>query len=172
MFLILILSLTSLPSSLSSTSNYLNIKPANFEQYEKYTINSNKNKIPTLEHLFQKVTYWDISNSSNPCKHEGRKRMSLCQKVFTFDRAGYERSLTDTKQLILSRLNLKQEPDIQMNKHTLDFIDELENNLMHVNGKRSQPQQQQQQHSTIKTKYDKKISQNKILNSMHEALSK
>jgi hypothetical protein len=163
--LFLILSLTS--TSLSSASNYLNIKP-NFD-YEKYSINSNKHKIPTLENLFQKVTYWDISNSSNPCKHEGRKRLSLCQKVFTFDRDGYERSLKDTKQLILSRLNLKQEPDIQMNKNTLNFIDELEYNLHHDNGKK---RQQQQQHSTVKTKYDKKVSQNKILNSMHEALSK
>ena len=45
----------------------------------------------------------------------------------------------------------------------------LEYNIHHDNGKK---RQQQQQHSTVKTKYDKKISQNKILNSMHEALSK
>jgi hypothetical protein len=58
---------------------------------------------------------------------------------------------------------LKQEPDIKMNKNTLNFIDQLENNLVEDNQKRA--------HSTIKTKYDMKSPQNKILATMHEALS-
>ena len=59
---------------------------------------------------------------------------------------------------------MKQEPDIKMNKNTLNFIDQLENNLVEDNQKRG--------HSTIKTKYDMKSPQNKILTTMHEALSK
>ena len=59
--LFLILSLTS--SSLSSTSNYLNIKP-DFD-YEKYSINSNKHKIPTLENLFQKTLLYFLNKTEH-----------------------------------------------------------------------------------------------------------
>ena len=145
-----------------ASSHYLNLKPS-FD-YEKYSIGLNKHKIPTLENLFQIVTYWDVNNSSSPCKHDGKKRSSLCQKVVSFDQAGYDKSLKDTKQLILNRLNLKEEPEIKMNKNTLNFIDQLENIIIDDTFKR--------QHSTLKTKYDMKTSENKVLTTMHEALSK
>lgn len=145
-----------------STQQYLNLKP-NFD-YEKYSLGANKHRIPTLENLFQTVTYWDMNNSSSPCKHDGKKRSTLCQKVVSFDHVGYEKSIKDTKELILNRLNLKQEPEIKMNRNTLNFIDQLENSM-------TEESNNHKRHTTIKTKYDMKTSQNKILTTMHEAIS-
>ena len=122
-----------------------------------------KTKIPTLENLFQKVTYWDINNNSSPCIYADYKRNYLCQKVVTFDRLGYEQSLQDTRKLLLSRLNLDQEPDIRMDKDTLNFINQLEENF--------RKNSDHSENSIVKTKFDMKSSQSKISNSMHEALS-
>lgn len=148
--------------SSAASSQYLNIKP-NFD-YDKYSMGSNKHRIPTLENLFQTVTYWDMNNASSPCKHDGKKRSTLCQKVVTFDHVGYEKSIKDTKELILSRLNLKQEPEIKMNRNTLNFIDQLETSIS--------DEENYKRRTTIKTKYDMKTSQNKVLTTMHEAISK
>lgn len=63
-----------------------------------------ENQVPTLENLFQKPTYWDINNVSSPCKYYGYKRNFLCQKIISFDKEGYEKSLQDTRKLFLSRL--------------------------------------------------------------------
>ena len=131
-------------------------------EYEKYAADINKNKIPTLENLFQIVSYWDKTNSSSPCPHFGSKKTLLCDKVVTFDRQGYEKSLANTKKLLLNRLNLSHEPEIKMNKDTLEFIDQLENNIaMEGNSK----------YSNYKSKYDLKQPQNKMFTSMHEASS-
>lgn len=139
-------------------------KHSNYE-FEKYSAGLNKNfKIPTLENLFQKVTFWDMNNMSSPCQHYGKKRATLCHKVVSFDRDGYEKSLQDTRKLILSRLNLKQEPQIKINKNTLNFIDQLENRILNEQDKVNR-------YSTMKTKYDMKEPQTKTFNSMHEAVS-
>lgn len=74
-----------------TASSYLNLKPS-FD-YAKYSYGLNKHKIPTLENLFQTVTYWDVNNASSPCPHEGRKRSTMCQRVVTFDQSGYDESL-------------------------------------------------------------------------------
>ncbi len=65
-----------------------------------------ENQVPTLENLFQKPTYWDINNISSPCKYSDFKRNYLCQKIVTFDKEGYEKSLQDTKKLFLDRLGI------------------------------------------------------------------
>jgi hypothetical protein len=138
---------------------------SNFE-YEKYSNGGEGShlhtnfKIPTLENLFRVVTYWDINNSSSPCTYSGNKRNQLCHKVITFDQEGYEKSLQDTRNLILSRLNLNEEPHIKINRNTMNFLDQLENGIIREDTKKK--------HSTIKTKYDMKSPQNKVFNSMHE----
>ena len=131
-------------------------------EYGKYAAGLNKNKIPTLENLFQIVSFWENTNSSSPCPYFGSKKTLLCHKVVTFDHEGYEKSLADTKKLLLNRLNLSHEPEIKMNKDTLEFIDQLENNIaMEGNSK----------YSNYKSKYDLKQPQNKMFTSMHEASS-
>jgi hypothetical protein len=130
-------------------------------EYDKYTAGLNKNfKIPTLENLFEMVTYMDNNNVSSPCTHVGKKRDTLCHKIVTFDKSGYEKSLQDTKNLILSRLNLDHEPQIKINKNTLNFLEQLESKVL------NEPDSSQ---STLKTRYDMKSPENKILSSMHEA---
>lgn len=123
------------------------------------------NQVPTLENLFQKPTYWDINNVSSPCKHSDYKRNFLCQKIVTFDRDGYEKSLQDTRKLFLGRLELSEEPAVRMNTNQLKFLGQVEQDIEleeEANGEKV--------NSIIKTKYDMKSSSNLMSNSMHEAL--
>jgi hypothetical protein len=143
----------SLPSSINQN-----------KEYEKYYADLNKNihKIPTLESLFQVTKYWDNNNRSSPCTHIGKKRSTLCHKVVEFDKEGYEKSLQDTRKLILSRLNLEHEPHVKLNENTFSFINQIENEILN--------EEEEGKESTIKTSLDKKVSENKEFNSMHEAL--
>jgi hypothetical protein len=143
--------------SLSSKINHNN------KEYEKYyaDLNKNINKIPSLESLFQVTKYWDNNNRSSPCTHIGKKRSTLCHKVVEFDKEGYEKSLQDTRKLILSRLNLEHEPHVKMNENTFSFINQIENEILN---------EEEDKESTIKTSLDKKVIENKEFNSMHEAL--
>ena len=159
LFIIISICLFGLPP-MSAASN-----PSIKTVYEKYTAELNNNyDIPTLESLFQKVTFRDNGNSSSGCPHEpGIKRDTLCHKIITFDRDGYEKSIKDTKKLILNRLNLDHEPKIEINKNTLSFIEQLENSIM------EEDEDDERQFSTMKTKYDMKRYETKEFNSMHEA---
>ena len=135
-------------------------------EYEKYSsdMNTNYYDIPTLENLFQKVSFRDNSNMSSSCPHGyGIKRDTLCQKIVTFDRDGYEKSLQDTRKLILNRLKLEHEPKIEINKNTLSFIEQIEKNLL------EDAPDSDTMYSTMKTKYDMKRSESNEFNSMHEA---
>ncbi|CAF0722869.1 unnamed protein product [Brachionus calyciflorus] len=125
-----------------------------FEHYKNYP----DSDIPSLKSLFNHTSYRDKTNKSSPCLHNDKKRDVFCEPVSYFDADGYERSLQETRNLILSRLNLDQEPVITLNKNTHSFLDQLENKIL--NDDKS---------SMVKTKYDVKTPQNKIFNSMHEA---
>lgn len=144
-------------------------------EHEKYYSNHHKtgggNRVPTLESLFQVVTYRDNLNSSSPCTHVGKRRNTECHRVVTFDRAGYEKSLQDTKRLILGRLNLANEPEVRLSKSKMNFIEQLENRLQ-VEQATAPSAAASHQFSIQKTKYDMKAPDtNKVLNSMHEAIS-
>lgn len=163
-------------------SSYINIKPPRsyyeHEKHKRYVSNA-PHIVPTLERLFEVVTFWDNHNQSSPCPYHGKKRTQLCHKRTLFDRAGYEKSLEDTKQLILSRLNLKQEPDINMNKNMLEFIEQIENkNIETDEYNQYDPSEQHEDGfgdtgSMVKTKYDMKSStDDKFITSMHEAIGK
>jgi hypothetical protein len=136
------------------------------KEYEKYYADLDKNihKIPTLESLFQVTKYWDNNNRSSPCTHVGKKRSTLCHKVVEFDKEGYEKSLQDTRKLILSRLNLEHEPHVKLNENTFSFINQIENEILNEEEEGGQSKE-----STIKTSLDKKVTENKEFNSMHEA---
>lgn len=135
----------------------------NFEE-SRYTTHASRNKIPTLEKLFQKTSYRDPSNHSSPCKHKDR-RNTLCHKIITFDQEGYERSLQETRRLILSRLNLDSEPTVKISHSAQNFLDQIENKILNSQATASDKS------STVKSKYDIKSPQNKLYNSMHEASS-
>jgi hypothetical protein len=138
--------------------------------------------VPTLESLFNIVSYWDNNNRSSPCTYVGPSRATHCHKVVTFDQEGYEKSLDDTRKLILSRLNLENEPDINMNQNTLNFLDQLENKLLNEYDEEKDHHNHHHHHlnrqsaknkySTIKTKYDMKGQNNKLFSSMHESSGK
>jgi len=160
-------------------------KPRRHNEYEKYSIDTNRNanKVPTLESLFNIVTYWDNNNRSSPCTYVGPSRATHCHKIITFDQEGYEKSLDDTRKLILSRLNLENEPHININQNTLSFLDQLENKLLNENDEEkdhhnhhhhsNQNSHSTQGHySTLKTKYDMKSQNNKLFSSMHESSGK
>jgi hypothetical protein len=135
---------------------------AEYADYYSNHISSKQFKIPTLESLFQIVSYKDKANTSSPCVHLGKKRQTECHKVVTFDRAGYEKSLQDTRRLILNRLNLEREPEVRISKNKMSFIDQLESKLVNEQGNAKIQQQ--------KSRLDMKTPEtNKILNSMHEA---
>jgi hypothetical protein len=144
----------------ASSSSRAGASPnAEYAKYYSSHISNKQFKIPTLESLFQIVSYKDKANTSSPCAHTGKKRQAECHKVVTFDRAGYEKSLQDTRKLILSRLNLEREPEVRLSKHKLSFIDQLESRLI-------------SEHGPQRTRLDMRTPQtNKILNSMHEASS-
>lgn len=166
------LALMQLLSVMAVNSEYSSIDLNRNYEYDKYLENGGTNtmsskqqqqqhmKIPTLESLFHVVSFRDNSNSSSPCTHKGRKRQTMCHKVYSFDRDGYEKSIQDTKKLILNRLNLDHEPVVKINKNTLSFIDQLENKILSENEPKG----------ILKTKYDMKTPQNRIFNSMHEAI--
>ena len=155
----------SFPITSSSSTEYPYFKA----NYEKYSADLNNNfDIPTLESLFQKISFRDNKNSSSECPHKhGRKRDTLCHKLVSFDSEGYEKSIQDTKKLILNRLNLDQEPKIEINKSTLSFIEQLENSMLE-----EEEQDVDNKYSTMKTKYDMKRYETKEFNSMHEASGK
>ena len=134
--------------------------------YEKYSSELNKKQnIPTLESLFQKTIFKDNNNVTSECPYEyGRKRDTLCHKIVSFDKEGYEKSIQDTKKLILSRLNLDQEPKVEINKNMLNFIEQIENSILEED-----PENDENKYSTMKTKYDMKRYETKEFNSMHEA---
>ena len=148
--------------SSSDSSGYADLRN---NDYEKYSSELNRNfKVPTLDSLFQKVSFRDNGNISSMCPHgHGIKRDTMCQKIVTFDREGYEKSLQDTRRLILSRLHLDHEPKIEINKSTLNFIEQIERNLL------DDDPDSDVQYSTRKTKYDMKRPETKEFNSMHEA---
>jgi hypothetical protein len=132
------------------------------QEYDKYELNNRNPGIPTLMSLFTSFEYKDKLNESSPCTHRGKNVQLYCKKVPVFDHAGYEKSLRDTRRLILSRLNLEHEPPLSLNKNTETFLKQLENKIL-SSGSSS---------ATIKSKYDMKTPDtSKILNSMHEALS-
>lgn len=90
-FVLSLVSIVNISEAEFTASSYLNLKPT-FD-YEKYSYGMNRHKIPTLENLFQTVTYWDVNNASSPCPYDGKKRSTMCQKVVTFDQNGYDESL-------------------------------------------------------------------------------
>ena len=188
------------------TSSYLNVKPTstyylNNNNYDTISISTSSkfklnkqvtarrpddintynykhtNKIPSLENLFQEVTFWDNGNHSSPCQYYGKKRATLCHKRVKFDRVGYENSLRETKGLILSRLNLKQEPRVNLNARTLSFLDEIENKALETDeydesaDLHHHQEDEESQSSMVKSKYDMKTSLDhvKLINSMHDA---
>jgi len=160
-FVTLIEHVFSITFPISSSSDYSYFK----DNYEKYSAELNEEfDIPSLENLFQKVSFRDNKNASSECPHvHGRKRDTLCHKIVSFDSEGYEKSIQDTKKLILNRLNLDHEPKIEINKNTLNFIEQLENNML------EEEQEIEHKYSTMKTKYDMKRYETKEFNSMHEA---
>ena len=165
----LVLVFTSIKFMLVTSSNGKNY------EYDKYISNKHY-KVPTLESLFQVVTFRDNMNTSSPCLHQGKRRLTECHKVVSFDRAGYEKSLQDTRNLILSRLNLNHEPEVKLSKSKMSFIDQLESRLINDAASNqfqsSSASSYSNQHSMQKTKYDMKTPEtNKIFNSMHEASS-
>ncbi len=105
--------------SITGKNSYLNHRPAIDSSLILDELG--ENQVPTLENLFQKPTYWDINNISSPCKYNDFKRNYLCQKVVTFDKEGYERSLKDTKKLILDRLGIFSLKIIQINQYNSVF---------------------------------------------------
>lgn len=128
----------------------------NFMDYDKYS-HDEETEIPSLKSLFNFTTYRDKSNKTSPCLFEGSKRDIHCEMVSYFDEQGYEKSLQDTRNFILNRLNLDSEPEVKINKNTLSFLDQLENKILSGDQKANMD-------------YDNPSSSKKIFNTIHEAV--
>ncbi|RNA36749.1 Inhibin beta B [Brachionus plicatilis] len=115
--------------------------------------------IPSLRSLFNYTTYRDKLNKTSPCLFQGHKRDTHCQMVSFVDEEAYERSLQETRKMILSRLNLDSEPEIRINKNTLSFLDQLENKIL-----------KDKQQTVLQSSFDGASAPKKVFSSMLEAV--
>ena len=145
-------------------SYYCTLLMIYFSIYVKVIVsNSEENNTPKLDKLFQVTKYWDNNNRSLPCTHIGNKRSILCNKVVEFDREGYENSLKDTRKLILSRLNLENDPNVKISENRLSFLKEIQSEIN---------KDDEINESSAKINIHKRVIENKEFNAMHEALGK
>ena len=139
----------------------INGEHSSYNQYtEKLKEHDEQPEIPSLKSLFNYTSYRDKLNKTSPCLYdEGHKRDIHCEMVSYFDEEGYERSLQETRNFILNRLNLDSEPEIKLNKNTLSFLDQLENKILNDN-----------QETVLDKNYGDLSSSKKVLNTIHEAV--
>jgi hypothetical protein len=143
---------------------------------------SSTEEIDSLESLFKVVKYYDNNNKSSPClytENDHEKRETQCHRIVSFEEADYEKSIDDLKKLILNRLNLKEEPNIEetFSDKSIKFINQLEHDLIEDNHDDNDINDDsiettKKKSFIIKTEYDKKESKNfkaKMYSSMYEA---